>query len=64
MAVIDEETSNLSDHLNHIRDLLEARLIEIDKPTEEKLRGICRSLGENAKSLLEVLDAMNIDGDE
>ncbi len=64
MAVIDEETSNLSDHLNRIRDLLEARLIEIDKPTEEKLRGICRSLGENAVSLLEVLDAMNIEGDE
>lgn len=64
MATIDEETSNLSDHLTHIGDLLEARLIEIDKPTEDKLRGICRSLGENAKSLLEVLDAMNIEGDE
>ena len=60
LASLDAETSDLSDELNHLGDLIAARIVDIDKPTEEKLRSIYKSLGESSKSVLEILDSLDV----
>ncbi len=61
MASLYEGTSNLSDHLDRFGDLIAARIVEIDKPTEEKLRTICKSLGDSSKSVIEILDSLDVE---
>ncbi len=57
---LDDRTSDLSGRLARLRDLLEARLINLDDKTADDLKRICQGIRSEAGDLLQVLDKLEI----
>jgi hypothetical protein len=59
---LNEHTSDLSGRLARFRDMLEARLIDLDEKTADNLKTICSGICSEAKGLMGVLDELDIKG--
>ena len=56
-------TADLAGHLAKLRDLLQTRLISLDEKTEKSLLDISRSLGSEAKQLMDAITGLDAKGE-